>query len=1228
MHDVIEKYENLASIPKLRDTLIEIGNLAGGEERISFNDDDKESFYIRNKFGYIQRNKENRINSGGIYFEKLYHLEILFEVENSESSEESSNLNHKLPNFLNNFESNQSLLENDLKNLKQKIEFILDQECEFIAMKNDELAQKVGVLRITKSTNPSIPGLIKFSTQHYEQLVLRRIAKELNEFTATDFKVREDRYYFARVFTIIGELLHELNESKKIEEENALLKAFKTLDHIRSKLLHNHRFIRFGVAEEKNEIEINEIIRKLIEHLRSVVKEDVNEKIVVDSNETEIANELKDISKSLLKIIEAKSTINVKNSKKSRKIEVKKADNLKTTKELKTLIFQACLELKNHNLIDTVKLEQLNGKYQIIFQLLDAQEQENYPKNLSICESEDIIEFQEKIKEESDKKKLEINEKENELKMLKEQQKIEKVAQIIPKIVDEIEYLKEVKINKAVKQDHIVQHIVSVIGQYMRDIQKGDTQSYFPSISSALVAESFISVKRARSQGLAHNIFSLNLMNIANKVDGDVLPVYDHFQSIFTVYESHNKKIPISLLTMNELGLAFHRLGFYDEAVDCFKKLFKHIKANPGQTDARITQENVTVIDGCQFFCGVESFEFKCRYNLAKASISAGYCKNALEVLESLISDVKISDLSFLPEEKKKFSELYCTTACCLAINNENQKAIDNFDIALMFSNHLSNLIKIGLATCYSKLNEHEKAVKLVEDALRNPNLGLLSKFYALESYSSLLSYLLKDKELIEKMTEIVNKMNSLMQKERNFFRKELGEDYFSAILALVQIEVNLIFEKLVFAIETNMTSEFEELQKELEVLNKKSGEITKKFKQGLVHDKLVKLYTTFALCFSTIATHSNINSDNYSKMIEKAHQFLTNTIEIVSKNIIFKLTAEHFLQTYTKISLTHVGKTEGKIDCLKKILKMQEQYDLDKSYTLFYLGSQHHYLADCYINGENNYKESFDEAFLNYKKAKENFTKILENGEIQLETKALGEFYKWLAMSYTGLGCLRFDLKSMLNSVMFYKIALEQKNLSFDQQKEIEKQLVMSEKKYVEMKNFLESILTEANAISQDQMNKITFIKLHLSEVWAYALHFFFEAININLEVKDKDSFAISLKNKSTINSLKAHLNQELNLNQNLAHNAVTLQTEKLSQNDSIIKTAIMTQFSEINNKISKDCKNVEIEVSTKGLKTEDLKDFCQSNLGIYSEDLEFFDSSCWISLNEASIATLRKKL
>ena len=420
MRDIIEKYENSENISILQDTIIEIGELAGGEKRVSFNDDDKKSFYIRNKFGYIQRNKKNHINPDGIYFEKLYHLKIIFEVQNYESSEESSNLTSEVSNFLKDFDSKRDKLEKGLANLKQKIEFILNKECEFISMKTDELAQKIKALNITEVANPSISSLIEFATKHYEQLVLRRIAKELKEFTAVDFKVREDRYYFARVFTIIGDFLHEFNESKTIEEGNFLLSAFKSLDQIRSKILHYHRIIRFGVEDEKNEIEISETIGKLIKTLGSVIKKNDKERMIVDSNKTDIVFKLKEISNSLLKVIEAKLTKADKNSRKREKNEYKKTDETKTINELKTLIVQACLELKKTNLVDTVDLKRLNGKYQPLLQFLGATERENYPKHLSIDQKEEIDNFQVKIIEESDKKKLEKSEKENEQKMLKE----------------------------------------------------------------------------------------------------------------------------------------------------------------------------------------------------------------------------------------------------------------------------------------------------------------------------------------------------------------------------------------------------------------------------------------------------------------------------------------------------------------------------------------------------------------------------------------------------------------------------------------------------------------------------------------------------------------------------------------------------------------------------------------------------------------------------------------
>ena len=699
-----------------------------------------------------------------------------------------------------------------------------------------------------------------------------------------------------------------------------------------------------------------------------------DEKIMfVDSEKSFIASELEHMSKSLLKLIEAKSNQVDINSKKSKNIEKKvEADELKTVKKLKSLVYE-WLERKE---TDTENLERLNQNYKSKLKLLVAPDKENFPIELIIENKEEIRITLGKNKDLNNKKKVVKSEisvshkemkeeskmkqliKENEL---KEQQKIEKVSEIIAKIVDEIEFLKNVKINKPIREDYIVQHIVSVISQYMRDIQQADNvlkdKRSFKEISSSLVVESIISVKLARSQGLAHNIFSLDSISIRDKVTDDVLPVYDHFQSIFTVYESHNKKLPMSLLTMNQLGLAFFKLGFYDDAIDCYKKSLGFFKVNPGETDTvKLSEfeiekeENMTVSDGCQMFCGLEPFEFRIQFNLAKAFSSAGYDEKALEVFELFFSGITTSDLSLITGEYKiVFSDVLRHAAICLVKNGQYQNAMICYDKALLVSDHSVIDIKIGRAKCYAHLKEHEKAYKLIEDILRSSDLDSYLKFVTLTIYLLQLSHIFQGKEFIEKMTETINELTTLMQNEKNLFKKIFGEKYFIIILLLIQIRVDLIFnKKLVLAMETNMESEFVKLQNELEVLEKNCDEITKKLSQGVVYDQVVKVFTDFALCFSSIATQSNFNTNNKSKMIEKARQFFAKTIEIVDPieivdrpNKIFpKSTIERFAETYNDsvfpLYFGNVEKGEEIIDCLIRILKVQEQYDVDKSNTFF----------------------------------------------------------------------------------------------------------------------------------------------------------------------------------------------------------------------------------------------------------------------------------------------------
>lgn len=135
---LVEMYKTIVQYEKnelnLKDTLIKIGDFAGGNQNsISFNYSDGKRHYIRNKYGYIQREKDNtaKPNEDGIYFEKLYHLKIILE---------------KKPEFQ--FADDESdRLQTDLTGLKEKIYYIFRKEENFIQTK-DELVSLINPLNL------------------------------------------------------------------------------------------------------------------------------------------------------------------------------------------------------------------------------------------------------------------------------------------------------------------------------------------------------------------------------------------------------------------------------------------------------------------------------------------------------------------------------------------------------------------------------------------------------------------------------------------------------------------------------------------------------------------------------------------------------------------------------------------------------------------------------------------------------------------------------------------------------------------------------------------------------------------------------------------------------------------------------------------------------------------------------------------------------------------------
>lgn len=96
----------------------------------------------------------------------------------------------------------------------------------------------------------------------------------------------------------------------------------------------------------------------------------------------------------------------------------------------------------------------------------------------------------------------------------------------------------------------------------------------------------------------------------------------------------------------------------------------------------------------------------------------------------------------------------------------------------------------------------------------------------------------------------------------------------------------------------------------------------------------------------------------------------------------------------------------------------------------------------------------------------------------------------------------------------------------------------------------------------------------------------------------------------------------------QNTNHPDIVEPSSKLeiSQKYKLIEKMLIEKFSRL--KISLNCKDANLEISTKQISKTDLKQYCQSQLNINPTDLEFEEGMCLIFLHEEAIKTLHNKL
>lgn len=332
----------------IRNALISIGQLCGGEDRIKRNDyKDPYKFYIRNRYGYFSRGSEKgdpEVIQNGIFFERLYQLSIILKLTSFEILTEK-----------------EKDLRVDLKSLQQKIVHILHEEQEYL---NDKKILSIVGKPIPVSEGKIFNTIHQLAYEHYEKKAFERIQTELSKLNLSDLDTREGRYIFARKLMIAGELCKELHEEDKLTKTLTYSKNFsdflKKCGSLRntvykrgySRIIHGFQGVDKDILEKANQAiqRITYLFAKLND-LKILIQNEGEDKIL--PMESENMNHLIQYFEDLLQLFPKK-----KKKKRAKLLQVEeKKQKLSDLNEFHQMcvIIKSAIEL--HNVIDGTKFK-------------------------------------------------------------------------------------------------------------------------------------------------------------------------------------------------------------------------------------------------------------------------------------------------------------------------------------------------------------------------------------------------------------------------------------------------------------------------------------------------------------------------------------------------------------------------------------------------------------------------------------------------------------------------------------------------------------------------------------------------------------------------------------------------------------------------------------------------------------------------------------------------------
>lgn len=579
-------------------------------------------------------------------------------------------------------------------------------------------------------------------------------------------------------------------------------------------------------------------------------------------------------------------------------------------------------------------------------------------------------------------------------------------------------------------------------------------------------------------------------------------------------------------------GVIFYRLAQSQEAITNFQKNMEYIRTNPKEIERAklsstlINLENVNFIDFDQLLFGVEEYSFVAEKNLANAYLLRNDYNKAYEILQLMIDKIDFNTLLRLAKREllHDVSEVLNNTACCLMSQKSYREAHKLYEAAILFSDNCHLDIKINLAACYRRLNQLDQARELLEDVIKVADP--ITKFNALKHYTSLMSTIRNKQVSIDASINCINQMKDILKNHSSCFKAKYGDKYLLLTkLAPLSLQIGVITQKAQLAKKNNPSYNFSILQSELQELERDFNSISVEIEDvPEINKKLAGVYTNFSRCYSSIISGYVDDSKSGMSKIKKAQDYFNQAIKIpgCSQEKVINA-ANDLAKVYSNYALLHHKISPFGIKLLEKSLEIQKQYDVVTFGTLTNLGTEHHNLAEKYLFRQKGDKKSFNEALSNYTQAIPYFTQAINSSLTDSSKEDLAEILKSLAMSYEGIGYLKYDILSMQKAMLCYKAAKK-----FSATTEIIEYYECIQHKISSIKKLFNLVQDKLSKVHINKDDIIVGIAINTSALEAHALSFYCEELSVKgFTIENKK--CVILVDRKDLKAFKQSIKQEI---------------------------------------------------------------------------------------------------